>query len=177
MLYPVGLWMSNPKPKGGTSWKFLKFQKSGSIITIPIRKKNTVRAYRWVTKRLCNDFGGEEVSEISSDKILQFLNTITQGCKPRTKRVRFAHLSSFFNFLKNNLEPNFKNPCDIPMLRKLFRPKVTTSWNIIEKETVDEIIFRTTSVRNRLILELMARGGMRIGEVLSWGFATFKIAD
>ena len=34
------------------------------------------------------------------------------------------------------------------------------------KETIDEIIFRTTKVRNRLILELMARGGMRVGEVL-----------
>jgi integrase len=28
------------------------------------------------------------------------------------------------------------------------------------------IIFKTTKLRNRLILELMARGGMRIGEVL-----------
>ena len=52
------------------------------------------------------------------------------------------------------------------MLRKLFRPTVIVRWNIIEKETVDEIIFRTTNARNRLILELMARGGMRIGEVL-----------
>lgn len=31
---------------------------------------------------------------------------------------------------------------------------------------MDEIIFRTTNARNRLILELTARGGMRIGEVL-----------
>jgi len=52
------------------------------------------------------------------------------------------------------------------MLRKLCRPTVTISWTILEKETVDEIIFRTIKVRNRLILELMARGGMRIGEVL-----------
>ena len=37
---------------------------------------------------------------------------------------------------------------------------------MIEKETVDEIIFKTSNVRNRLMLELMARGGMRIGEVL-----------
>lgn len=37
---------------------------------------------------------------------------------------------------------------------------------ILEREVVDEIIFRTESPRNRLILELMARGGMRIGEVL-----------
>ncbi len=52
------------------------------------------------------------------------------------------------------------------MLRKLFRPKAIVHWDIIEKETVDEIIFRTNNVRNRLMLELMARGGMRVGEVL-----------
>jgi integrase len=52
------------------------------------------------------------------------------------------------------------------MLRKLFRPKAVVHWDIIEKETVDEIISRTDNVRNRLMLELMARGGMRVGEVL-----------
>jgi integrase/recombinase XerD len=31
---------------------------------------------------------------------------------------------------------------------------------------VDEIIFRTRSPRDRLMLELMARGGLRVGEVL-----------
>jgi len=51
------------------------------------------------------------------------------------------------------------------MLRKLYRPGKPNHWNI-EKETIDEIIFRTLKLRNRLILELMARGGMRIGEVL-----------
>jgi integrase len=102
---------------------------------------------------------------LPSEKVLQFFNIVTDGCKPQTNRVRFSHLSSFFNFLKNNLDLSFENPCNLPMLRKLFRPTVTVRWNIIEKETVDEIIFRTTNVRNRLILELMARGGMRIGEV------------
>ena len=52
------------------------------------------------------------------------------------------------------------------MLRKLFRPKTIVHWDVIEKDTVDEIIFRTNNVRNRLMLELMARGGMRVGEVL-----------
>ena len=52
------------------------------------------------------------------------------------------------------------------MIRKIYRQRVASKWEIIEKETVDEIIFRTTKTRNRLMLELMARGGMRIGEVL-----------
>ena len=53
------------------------------------------------------------------------------------------------------------------MLRKLFRVKVKTQFDILEKETVDEIIFRTSIIINRLMLELMARGAMRIGEVLT----------
>ena len=52
------------------------------------------------------------------------------------------------------------------MVRKQYRERVVSKWKILEKETVDEIIFRTTKIRNRLMLELMARGGMRIGEVL-----------
>ena len=94
------------------------------------------------------------------------MNQITEGSKPQTKRARFTSLLAFFNFAKNNLDPDFINPCDSPMLRKLFRTKVKTQFDILEKETVDEIIFRTNKMRDRLILELMARGAMRIGEVL-----------
>jgi len=39
-------------------------------------------------------------------------------------------------------------------------------WVILDKDVVDEIIFRTENPGNRLILELMARSGMRIEEVL-----------
>ncbi len=106
------------------------------------------------------------MNELSTDDILSFLNRITVGKKSSTKRVRYAHLSAFFNFIKNNLVSDFKNPCDSPMLRQSFRAPTPPYWDFIEKETIDEIIFRTTMIRNRLILELMARGGMRIGEVL-----------
>jgi integrase len=94
------------------------------------------------------------------------MNQLTEGRKPQTKRAQFTSLMAFFNFAKNNLDQNVTNHCDSPMLRKLFRPKVKTHWDILEKDTVDEIIFRTTKIRDRLILELMARGAMRIGEVL-----------
>jgi len=103
---------------------------------------------------------------MTEDTILTFLNKITEGRRPGTKRVRYAHLSAFFNFIKNNLASDLINPCDSPMLRQLFRATTPPYWDFIERETIDEIIFRTTMIRNRLILELMARGGMRISEVL-----------
>jgi integrase len=52
------------------------------------------------------------------------------------------------------------------MLKKFYRSPGLTRWTILEKEVVDEVIFRTIKPRNRLMLELMARGGMRISEVL-----------
>jgi integrase/recombinase XerD len=45
-------------------------------------------------------------------------------------------------------------------------PVQHSAWDNIEKDTVNEIIFRTKNVRNRLMLELLARGGRRVGEVL-----------
>ena len=133
--------------------------------TKSILKKNTAHRYKAVIDRFCEKFGHRDINQITSDEALSYLNKITEGNKPYTKRIRYANLSSFFNFIRNNIEQDSKNPCDTPMIRKLYRVRVTSRWKIIEKETVDEIIFRTTKTRNRLILELMARGGMRIGEV------------
>ena len=141
---------------------FLDYHKANS-------KENSVRAYNLVLSRLLEEFGNEKLEEVSTERILSFLNQITEGKKPQTKRTRFSHLMAFFNFIKNNLDPDFRNPCDTPMLKKLFRIRRTYQFNIIEKETVDEIIFRTSKPRNRLMLELMARGGMRISEVLTIG--------
>jgi len=138
---------------------WMVYQKSHS-------KENSIRAYRLVLTQLCEEFGVESLEEITTERVLSFLNRITEGRKRQTKRTRYSHLLAFFNFIKNNIDQDFRNPCDTPMMKKLFRAKPSYHWDIIEKETVDEVIFRTSKPRNRLILELMARGGMRISEVL-----------
>ena len=92
------------------------------------------------------------------------MSKVSDGTKQNTKKLRFTLLSAFFNFIKNSVNPEFLNPCDNPALRKLF--KVGKPTDILEKDVVDEIIFRTQSPRNRLMLELMARSCLRVGEVL-----------
>ncbi len=138
---------------------FLEYHKSHS-------KENTIRAYNLVLSKFCKEFGSVDLKELTTEKMLSFLSEITEGKKPQTKRTRYTHLLSFFNFIKNNLYPDLRNPCDTPMLKKLFRARPSFHWDVIEKETIDEVIFRTSKPRSRLILELMARGGMRISEVL-----------
>ena len=129
-------------------------------------KKNSIRPYEFVLSRFDSQFGDRELGLITSDEILLFLNQVTEGTKQSTKRSRYSCLASFFNFIKNTVDPKLENPCSSPMLRKLFKPAKIAHWTILEKEVVDEIIFRTTNPRNRLMLELMARGGMRVSEVL-----------
>jgi hypothetical protein len=71
------------------------------------------------------------------------MSMVSDGTKQNTKKLRFTLLSAFFNFIKNSVDPDFQNPCDNPALRKLFKAGKPTQLDILEKDVVDEIIFRT----------------------------------
>ena len=128
-------------------------QKSGSIITKAIRKKSTYRCYSVVMVKFCQMFGGHQLSELTADDIRDFLNQVTNRCKPQTKRIRYAHLSAFFNFIQNNIDPDLPNPCDSPMMRKLFQSKVADRKLLLREPKSDrefEIVFIPQKVADRL---------------------------
>jgi len=53
---------------------------------------------------------GMELKDLT--EVLSFLNSITEGKKPQTKRIRFSHLTAFFNFRVPkiaNLKPKIAN--------------------------------------------------------------------
>jgi len=116
--------------------------------------------------KFSTEFGDRDIETITTDEVLNFLSRYAEGAKQSTKRLRYSLLSSFFTFIKNSVDPAINNPCDSPILKKLFRHPKPRHWQILEKDVIDEIIFRTVHDRNRIILELMARSGMRVGEVL-----------
>jgi integrase len=125
-----------------------------------------VKNYEFLFTRFNDAFGPRELESITSDEILSFLTKLTDGTKQTTKRNRYSSLKAFFNFIKNSVGPTIQNPCDTPILRKVFKDRKPPPWPIIEKELIDEIIFKTVNPRNRIMLELVVRGGMRVGEVL-----------
>jgi integrase len=127
-----------------------------------------VKNYEFIFNQFQAEFGDRGVDTVTPDEILSFLTKLTDGTKQATKRNRYSSLKAFFNFIKNSnsADSNLQNPCDTPILRKIFKERKSPPWPIIEKEVIDEIIFKTINPRNRIMLELMARSGMRIGEVL-----------
>jgi integrase len=129
-------------------------------------KKNTLKNYKFLFTRFNDEFGNRDLDSITPDEILSFLTRLTEGTKQTTKRNRYSSLKAFFNYIRNTIDFKIQNPCDTPILRKIFREKRLHQWKIIEKDLIDEIIFRTANPRNRIMMDLMAKGGMRIGEVL-----------
>ena len=132
-----------------------------------LQKKNTIKTCEFVLSRFTTQFGKRDLASISQEEVLAFLLSLTQNNKQATKRNRYSVLSSFYNFSINNALPSLINPCSAAVIKKIFKRPQTILWQIVDKETIDEIIFRTMNTRNRIMLELMARGGMRIGEVLN----------
>jgi len=130
-------------------------------------KQSTVIGYPYLIDNFEELFGDIDLESISSEDIFQFLEILTENNSKSTKRHRYSQLKAFFNFIIMNYEPDLSNPLDSPMIRKTFRLPKPKQREIIAKEVIDEVIFNSKNLRDRLILELQSRCGARIGEVLN----------
>ena len=132
-----------------------------------LHRKRTKDSYRYLLEHLINQFTDSHVEAITPDQIYQFLESLTVHAAKSTRRLRYAQLKAFFNFLINEKRHAMRNPCQDSIIVKAFKSPRMKQKDILSRESVDEIIYRSKKVRDRLILELQARCGMRIGEVLN----------
>ena len=135
-------------------------------------RKRTLQSYLPMLNQF-KALSGETVFEnLGSDEVYRFLESLTQGLARSTRRLRYAQLKSLFNFVINRCDLDIKNPCNTSLLSKTFRTPKQSPRRIFEKEAIDEIIYNTKNLRDRLILELQARCGLRVGESLK-----IKVSD
>jgi len=134
---------------------------------INIHRKRTKNSYRYILEHFENQFADNHIEAITSDQIYQFLEALTEHAAKSTRRLRYAQLKAFLNFLISEKRYSMKNPCQDSIIVKAFKSPRMKQKDILSRETVDEVIYRSKKTRDRLILELQARCGMRIGEVLN----------
>jgi integrase len=130
-------------------------------------KPSTVIGYRYLLDNFEELFADRDLTPISSEEAFQFLEIVTENNSKSTKRHRYSQLKAFFNFIIMNYEPDLSNPLDSPLMRKTFRLPKPKHREIIAKEIIDEVIFNSKNLRDRLLVELQSRCGARIGEVLN----------
>jgi hypothetical protein len=91
-------------PSARTSSAASTSSRPGWIITGRIQK-NTLRSCESVIAPFCREHGNLELEELTVDLVQAFLESITNGRKPQTRKIRFAHITSFFNFVHHPAVP------------------------------------------------------------------------
>jgi integrase/recombinase XerD len=129
-------------------------------------KTRTIESYTLLLDRFNAIHAERLLEDISPDEIFHFLEDMTRSMAKSTRRLRYAQLKAFYNFIIDRCSLNMRNPCNASLLSKSFKAPKQVPHKILERETVDEMIYNTKRQRDRLILELQARCGLRIGELL-----------
>ncbi len=112
-------------------------------------KKNTLKSYGKFLEQFREKFSASEVISVSADQIGRFLEETTEGLSRSPRHLRYAQIKAFFNYVIEVTGINANNPCTAVVLAKAYK--------ILDKETVDEMIFNASSLRDRLILELQGK--------------------
>jgi integrase/recombinase XerD len=129
-------------------------------------KQRTIESYRLLMERFEVIYAQRDLEAIAPDEIFHFLENLTGNMAKSTRRLRYAQLKAFYNFIIDRCSLNMRNPCSTTLLSKSFKAPKQQPHKILDRETVDEMIYNTKRQRDRLILELQARCGLRIGELL-----------
>jgi integrase/recombinase XerD len=135
-------------------------------------KQRTIESYSLLLDRFEAIHALRLIDAISPDEIFHFLENLTKDLAKSTRRLRYAQFKAFYNFIIDRCSLNMRNPCNTSLLSKSFKAPKQQPHKILERETVDEMIYNTKRQRDRLILELQARCGLRIGELLK-----IKVSD
>ncbi len=130
-------------------------------------KQRTQQSYNYILHRFETLFADRPLESIGSEEICQFLEVLTEHSSKSTRRLRYAQIKAFYNLMIENCCLNMKNPCSASLLSKSFKAPKREAGKILDKETVDEMIYNAKCLRDRLILEFQPRCGLRVGEVLS----------
>jgi site-specific recombinase XerD len=99
-----------------------------------IHRKRTKDSYRYLLEHLENHFPDSPIEGITPDQIHQFLEALTEHTAKSTRRLRYAQLKAFFNFLINEKRHSMKNPCHDAIMVKAFK-----SPRMKQKETFAQL--------------------------------------
>jgi len=123
-------------------------------------RQSTQPSYTKLLNHIQQHFNGREIVSLAAEEIGHFLESQTANKAKSTRRLKYAQVKAFFNFLINECVVDIKNPCSYPMIAKQYKNPKPTARKILDKEIVDQLIYSISSDRDCLLLELQARCGL-----------------
>lgn len=104
-------------------------------------KQRTIDSYDYLLSRFERIYAERDLDSIGPDDIYSFLESQTHDLAKTTRRLRYAQMKAFNNFIIDRCLLNMKNPCNTSLLRKSYRTPKQVMRKMLEREKVDEIIY------------------------------------
>lgn len=131
---------------------------------------DTVRCYH-STLRIFNDFIKIPFSDVTKEDLRDFLRYLREDRKNSQKRVEnhFSALSSFYNYLQYEcfVSNNPVLPVRIRYIRRYKNTDPPAVRKLISVEEMSMLINSTLSIRDKAVITLLAKTGIRRGELIS----------
>ncbi len=93
---------------------FQSYQKS-------THKKRTLQSYLPLLLRFGSQYGERLLKVIGPEEVFHFLEGAAAGRVRTTRRLRYAQLKAFYNFIINRCDFEMRNPCSASLVCKTFK--------------------------------------------------------
>lgn len=139
-------------------------------------RKNTIRGYSsglYLFIRFLKERGHAQFKTVTREDLGAFVESQQdQGLKPRTVRTRINQVSAFLGFLAR------QSIVSSDVLKRRMRVKIPESLpRAIDPEDIRTLLPMIKQLRDRAIVLLLLRTGMRIGELLNLKMADIDLKD
>lgn len=137
---------------------------------------STIRAYACDLNTFDKYLGKKNISEVSRDELLLFVEFMHSKYKPKTVKRKISVLKSFFSWLKrqgyildnpflNLYIPKYREPKILPKIIPMNMIEGLLSFVYLQQKEAPTIFQRKNALRDTAVLEVLFATGMRISEL------------
>lgn len=137
----------------------------------------TLKAYRIDLNQFCLNVPSQEINQITSDNLENYIASLHQKFKPKTVKRKIATLKAFFHYLEyrefidrnpfNRIQVKFREPTLLPKTIPLQTVETFLSTIYTFRANATTNYQQKNALRDAAVIELLFATGIRISELCS----------
>lgn len=147
----------------------------------------TIRAYKADLRKLCEEFGGLEVGDVSGDDMERYVVRLHSQYKPRSVKRKIASVKALFHYMEYRgyidvnlfakINTSFREPQILPKTIPLYIIESILSTIYARQRDAATVYRRRNAVRDAALCEMLFATGMRISEICGLKPADLNMRD
>ncbi|MBQ2902347.1 MAG: tyrosine-type recombinase/integrase [Lachnospiraceae bacterium] len=139
--------------------------------------KKTLKSYRIDLRQFHTSISPQNISEITSETLENYIITLHQTFKPKTVKRKIASIKAFFHYLEykdlieknpfSRLQIKFREPVILPKTIPLPIIETILSTIYTRKKNATTTYQKRNALRDAAVIELLFATGIRISELCS----------